>query len=104
MVNALGASISKRFHPDLQTQACCRDAFSVEQISELFNSIDCSTLLGKRDFALLNILARTGLRTIEVTRADVGDIRQVGGVTEKLINWTLRGHQTKDWSKRDISR
>lgn len=48
----------------------CRDPLTVEQVTELLNSINRSSLLEKRDFALLNLLARTGLRTIEVTRAD----------------------------------
>ncbi len=32
-----------------------------------------------RDFAMVNLMTRRGLRTVEVSRADVGDIRQVGG-------------------------
>lgn len=32
-----------------------------------------------RDYALVNLMARRGLRTCEVARADVGDVRQVNG-------------------------
>lgn len=72
----------------------CRDPLTVEQVNELLNSIDRTTLIGKRDFALLNLLARTGLRTIEVSRADVGDRRQVGGETILIVQG--KGADAKD--------
>jgi integrase/recombinase XerD len=72
----------------------CRDAFSVEQVQTLLGSIDRSTLIGKRDYALLNLLARTGIRTIELVRADVGDIRQVGGETILMLQG--KGSDSKD--------
>ena len=47
-----------------------------------------------RDTAIINLLLRCGLRTIEVVRADVGDIKTKGGA------WVLyvqgKGHQHKD--------
>jgi integrase/recombinase XerC/integrase/recombinase XerD len=51
-------------------------------------------LTGKRDLALLNLLIRTGLRTIEVIRADIGDIRQQG--TEALLWIQGKGQDAKD--------
>ena len=51
-----------------------KDSLTIPQIKELLGGIDRSTLRGKRDYALINLLIRTGVRTIEVTRADVGDI------------------------------
>src|SRR5436190_19910646 len=38
-----------------------KESLSIEALKKLFASIDCSTLQGKRDFALINILVRTGL-------------------------------------------
>ena len=32
----------------------------------------------RRDYAIFNLLVRTGLRTIELERADIGDIRAQG--------------------------
>ena len=43
--------------------------------------MDRTTLKGKRDYALFNLMVRTGPRTIELMRADVGDIRQESGET-----------------------
>lgn len=47
-----------------------------------------------RDFAMVNLLLRTGLRTIEVVRADVGDIQFMGGKRVLMIQG--KGHDEKD--------
>ena len=47
-----------------------------------------------RDFAIVNLILRTGLRTIEVVRADIGDITYKGG-RRVLMVWG-KGHDTKD--------
>ncbi len=47
-----------------------------------------------RDFALLNLLLRTGLRDIEVVRADCGDIQTVSGVDVLYIQG--KGRPGKD--------
>ena len=57
-------------------------------------SIDCSNLQGKRDFAIINLLIRTGLRTIEVIRANIEDIRQESG---EAVLWIQgKGRDDKD--------
>lgn len=58
-----------------------RDALSVEQINDLFGVIDQTTVKGKRDFAIINLLVRTGLRLIEVQRINNEDIRKSGNAT-----------------------
>jgi integrase/recombinase XerC/integrase/recombinase XerD len=55
-----------------------KDSLSVQQAQKLLGSINQTTLVGKRDFALINLLIRTGLRLIEILRADVGDITYDG--------------------------
>lgn len=47
-----------------------------------------------RDYAIVNLMLRTGLRTIEITRADVGDITFKGDRRVLLI-WG-KGHTEKD--------
>lgn len=47
-----------------------------------------------RDFAIVNLLLRTGLRTIEAVRADVGDIT-FKGERRVLLVWG-KGHTEKD--------
>lgn len=60
-----GASRSKGFK---------KNPITIEQIRELLEQVDTSSLTGKRDYAILNLLLRGGLRTIEIIRADIKDI------------------------------
>lgn len=69
-------------------------ALKVEQVKTILNSVDRSSIAGKRDYALLNLLVRTGLRTIEIFRANVSDIRQEGG--EALLYIQGKGRDSKD--------
>lgn len=55
-----------------------KDCLTTSQIKELLASIDQGTIQGKRDYALLALMATTGLRDVEVSRALVSDIRNVG--------------------------
>lgn len=64
-----------------------RSDLSKEEIRQLFRSIDRSTEIGKRDFAMINLMVRCGLRLIEITRADIGDIETRGA---RSILW-VRG-------------
>lgn len=54
-----------------------RDALTIQQVHNLLDSIDRSTLMGKRDFAIINTMIRVGLRSIEVVRAKISDVRPV---------------------------
>lgn len=51
-----------------------KDSLSIDHVKKLLNSINRKTLQGLRDYALINLLVRTGLRLIEIVRADIGDI------------------------------
>lgn len=53
-----------------------KDSLTVENIKKLIRAIDRTTVQGKRDFALINLLIRTGLRLIEISRADIGDLQE----------------------------
>ena len=50
--------------------------------------------LSLRDYAIVNLMLRTGLRTIEIARADVGDIT-FKGERRVLLVWG-KGHTEKD--------
>lgn len=62
-----------------------KDAFTPDQARELLAAIKTRTLHGKRDFAIVNLMIRTGLRTVEIIRADAGDIANQGGKTVLYI-------------------
>ncbi|CDK30124.1 tyrosine-type recombinase/integrase [Candidatus Babela massiliensis] len=71
-----------------------KDCLTVEQTKILLNSIDRSTLTGKRDFAMLNLMIRTGLRGIEILRANREDISRQSGETVLFIHG--KGRDDKD--------
>lgn len=55
-----------------------KDALTRDQARRL-TAARGDTLKGKRDRAMLTLMVRRGLRTVEVCRADVGDVSQAGG-------------------------
>lgn len=71
-----------------------RDIFTLEQIKAILNSLDTSTLLGIRDYALMNLFFRTGLRGCEVQRANIEDIRNKDG--EIVLYVQGKGRTGKD--------
>ena len=71
-----------------------KEALSNQQIARVLKVINISTLQGKRDFAIINLLLRTALRTIEIQRADIGDIAQC--VDEAKFYIQGKGRDAKD--------
>lgn len=70
-----------------------KDYLTSSQVKELLQSIDRSTLKGKRDYAILSLMVTTGLRTISVARANIGDIGTKGG--ESALFYQGKGHEEK---------
>lgn len=56
--------------------------------------LDYFHTLSLRDYAIVNLILRTGLRTIEVVRADVGDITFKG--ERRILKIWGKGHTEKD--------
>lgn len=52
-----------------------RDILTLDECRRLLDAVDPSTLRGKRDRAILALLLINGLRTCEIVRANVGDLR-----------------------------
>jgi integrase/recombinase XerC/integrase/recombinase XerD len=95
----VGVTSPKRY------QGYSKDYLRIEQINRLLASINRSTETGLRDYAIINLMVRTGMRCIEVERANVKDLRleeerwvlyiqgkgryakdRVLGVTSKIVN------------------
>ena len=55
-----------------------KDALTTRQIKAVLDAIDTDSLQGLRDYAILALMVTCGLRTIEVARADIGDLRTAG--------------------------
>lgn len=71
-----------------------KDTLTPEQAKGILNNIDRATLEGLRDYAIFNLLLRSGLRTIEAQRANINDIQQIAGQTVLYIQG--KGRDSKD--------
>lgn len=58
-----------------------KDELTTAQVQKLIGSIDRTSLTGKRDYAIITLMVTTGMRTIEVVRADIKDLRTLGDFT-----------------------
>ena len=75
-----------------------RDPLQKDQAMTVLQSIDRSTITGKRDYAMILVSITAGLRIIEMQRADIGDIETMGG--DKVLYIQGKGHDEKDASKK----
>lgn len=62
-----------------------RDCFSSEQLKEILNGFNRNTIEGSRNFAMFSLMACCGLRTIEIARAKIEDLRSECGVNVLYI-------------------
>jgi integrase/recombinase XerC/integrase/recombinase XerD len=91
-----------RLYPDVaknikgaqQPKNNLRESPTAGMVKEILSQIPAGTVRGKRDFAIVNLMARTGLRTIEIIRANVEDMRQEAG--EALLYVQGKGRDSKD--------
>ena len=80
-----GAKMPKGFRKDALTEGQARD---------LIQGIDTATLEGKRDLAIIALATTCALRTIEIVRADIGDMRPQGGYMALYVQG--KGRTSKD--------
>lgn len=71
-----------------------KESLTPDQARRLLASIDRSTEKGLRDFAILNLMLRTGLRDIEIVRANCRDIQTKAGVDVLYVQG--KGRASKD--------
>ena len=86
--------IAAHIKPIRQDRTFKKDNLTSKQAAGVLSGIDRDTLQGKRDYAIISLMICTGLRTVEVCRADIGDIRTVGDFTALFIQG--KGHGAKD--------
>ena len=58
-----------------------RDFLGATQLKAIFSTMSRNTLQEKRDYAIMALMSVGGLRTIEISRANVEDIRTLGDFT-----------------------
>lgn len=89
--NKIYPNVAKGVKSPTRIQAFRKRPLSVEQINRL---LDYFSNKDTRDYAIVNLLLRTGLRTIEVVRANVEDITFKGSQRVLLIQG--KGRVDKD--------
>jgi len=76
-------NITTGIHSAKRYRGFRKDYLTPEQAIRLLNSIDRRKITGMRDYAIINLMLHTGMRCIEVSRADVCDIER------KDNNWKI---------------
>ncbi|AMB98598.1 integrase [Aerococcus urinaehominis] len=73
-----------------------KDALDIEDVNKLLDYLVAKSddLTGKRDYAIILTALTTGLRTIELSRANYGDIQKRG--TNTVIYVQGKGHRERD--------
>ena len=72
-----------------------KDALTVNQVRNVLETANGNDVASLRDYAIIRLMTTTGLRCIEVTRADIGDIRNVGNDTVLYIQGKGRTEKTE---------
>ncbi len=90
--NKLYPNIGKGIHAPKRKQAFRKQPLTVAQVGELLHYEQGTQTA--RDYAIVNLMVRTGLRCIEVVRANVGDITYKGG--QRVLMVQGKGRDEKD--------
>jgi len=72
-----------------------KDYFAADQVKSILAGIDRSDIEGLRNYAIMALMTTGGLRTVEVTRASIEDLRVVGGVSVLYIQGKGRNDKTE---------
>jgi integrase/recombinase XerD len=86
--------VSRNVKGQKKPRGYSKESLTGEQARRLVDSIDTSTLVGLRDHAIINLMLRTGLREVEVSRVDAGDIGKEAG--ELVLRVWGKGRDSKD--------
>ena len=72
-----------------------KDYLTSRQVKEVLDAVERDTLKGLRDYAILSLMITGGLRTIEVVRADIADLRTAGEATVLYVQGKGREEKTE---------
>ena len=72
-----------------------RDFLGAKQLKLVLNTIERDSLKGKRNYAIMTLMCVGGLRTIEVIRANVEDMRRLGDFTVLYVQGKGRKDRTE---------
>lgn len=86
-------NIAKTVHAPKREQEYKKRPLSVRKVGELL-AYEATT--NARDYAIVNLMARTGLRCVEVVRANIGDITYLGEDNARVLLVRGKGRDEKD--------
>lgn len=72
-----------------------KDYLTSRQVKEVLDAVERESLQGLRDYAILTLMVTGGLRDIEVSRADIGDLRTAGDFTVLYVQGKGRQEKTE---------
>lgn len=93
--NKIYPNVAADVHAPARKQEFRKQPLTVKKAAELLRY---ASTLSRRDYAIINLMARTGLRCIEVARANVGDIvyKVVGDDNKRVLLVQGKGRTDKD--------
>jgi integrase/recombinase XerC len=72
-----------------------KDYLNAAQVKDILDSIDTRTAKGKRDYCIIALMVTGGLRDIEISRANIEDLRQAGSCTVLYLQGKGREERTE---------
>lgn len=91
--NKIYPNIASTVHAPTRKQEFKKKPLSIKKVGELLRYSEGTSL---RDNAIINLMARTGLRCIEVVRANIGDITYIGEDNTRVLMVQGKGKDDKD--------
>ena len=87
-------NIAAGVHSPKKYQGYRKGYLTPENVNRLLSSINRASIFGKRDYAIINMMVRTGMRCVEVSRTNIKDMFPEG---EKWVIYIQsKGHFEKD--------
>jgi integrase/recombinase XerD len=87
-------NVAKDIKTPKKPKGFMRDCLTKEQASKLLEIAKGEDVNSKRNYAIISTLIRCGLRSIEIIRADVADVRRVNGGYVLYVHG--KGRDSKD--------
>ena len=92
--NEIYPNIMKGIKLDRVSDTFKKDALTEDQLAELLARVDTFDIKGKRNYAMLMLMGTRGLRDVEVSRANIEDMRYSGN--QMVLYVQGKGRVSKD--------
>ena len=92
--NNISTNVAKKIKNFKVSKESRKSCFSIEQIKSILNSLEKTDDLSIRNYVLVSLLIRTGLRACEVSNANIEDLKVKNGMNVLYIKG--KGHDSKD--------